>query len=80
MQLLMMPLKKKQLIKRMPDLDGADSTQDVYFTVKDSNLVRNQIDEKTVVYLDFYIEDPQKNPNDETIGTGNDKIYLKKVD
>lgn len=27
-------------------LDGADSTQDVYFTVKDSNLVRNQIDEK----------------------------------
>ena len=41
-------------------LDGADSTQDVYFTVKDSNLVRNQIDEKTVVYLDFYIEDPQK--------------------
>lgn len=61
-------------------LDGADSTQDVYFTVKDSNLVRNQIDEKTVVYLDFYIEDPQKNPNDETIGTGNDKIYLKKVD
>ncbi|CBK94911.1 hypothetical protein ERE_31400 [Agathobacter rectalis M104/1] len=61
-------------------LDGADSTQDVYFTVKDSNLVRNQIDEKTVVYLDFYIEDPQKNPKDETIGTGNDKIYLKKVD
>ena len=61
-------------------LDGADSTQDVYFTVKDSNLVRNQIDEKTVVYLDFYIEDPQKNPNDETIGTGDDKIYLKKVD
>ncbi len=61
-------------------LDGADSTQDVYFTVKDSNLVRNQIDEKTVVYLDFYIEDPQKNPNDETIGTGDNKIYLKKVD
>lgn len=61
-------------------LDGADGTQDVYFTVKDSNLVRNQIDEKTVVYLDFYIEDPQKNPKDETIGTGNDKIYLKKVD
>lgn len=61
-------------------LDGADNTQDVYFTVKDSNLVRNQIDEKTVVYLDFYIEDPQKNPKDETIGTGNDKIYLKKVD
>lgn len=61
-------------------LDGADSTQDVYFTVKDSNLVRNQIDEKTVVYLDFYIEDPQKNPKDETIGTGDDKIYLKKVD
>lgn len=61
-------------------LDGADSTQDVYFTVKDSNLVRNQIDEKTVVYLDFYIEDPQKNSTDETIGTGNDKIYLKKVD
>lgn len=60
-------------------LDGADSTQDVYFTVKDSNLVRNQIDEKTVVYLDFYIEDPQKNPNDETIGTGDDKIYLKKM-
>ena len=28
----------------------------------------------------FYIEDPQKNPNDETIGTGDDKIYLKKVD
>ena len=61
-------------------LDGADSTQDVYFTVKDSNLVRNQIDEKTVVYMGFYIEDPQKNPNDETIGSGNDKIYLKKVD
>lgn len=61
-------------------LDGADSTQDVYFTVKDSNLVRNQIDDKTVVYMGFYIEDPQKNPNDETIGTGDDKIYLKKVD
>lgn len=61
-------------------LDGADSTQDVYFTVKDSNLVRNQIDEKTVVYMGFYIEDPQKNQNDETIGSGNDKIYLKKVD
>lgn len=61
-------------------LDGADSTQDVYFTVKDSNLVRNQIDEKTVVYMGFYIEDPQKNQNDETIGFGNDKIYLKKVD
>ena len=61
-------------------LDGADYTQDVYFTVKDSNLVRNQIDEKTVVYLDFYIEDPKKNPKDETIGTGYDKIYLKKVD
>lgn len=61
-------------------LDGADSTQDVYFTVKDSNLVRNQIDDKTVVYMDFYIEDPQKNPKDETIGTGDDKIYLKKVD
>lgn len=61
-------------------LDGADSTQDVYFTVKDSNLVRNQIDEKTVVYMGFYIEDPQKNQNDETIGTGNDTIYLKKVD
>ena len=30
--------------------------------------------------MDFYIEDPQKNPNDETIGTGDDKIYLKKVD
>lgn len=60
-------------------LDGADSTQDVYFTVKDSNLVRNQIDEKTVVYLGFYIEDPQKNPNDETIGSGDDTIYLKKV-
>lgn len=61
-------------------LDGADSTQDVYFTVKDSNLVRNQIDEKTVVYMGFYIEDPQKNQNDEKIGTGNDTIYLKKVD
>lgn len=61
-------------------LDGADSTQDVYFTVKDSNLVRNQIDEKTVVYMGFYIEDPQKNQNDEKIGTGDDKIYLKKVD
>lgn len=60
-------------------LDGADSTQDVYFTVKDSNLVRNQIDDKTVVYMGFYIEDPQKNPNDETIGTGDDKIYLKKM-
>ena len=54
MQLLMMPLKKKQLIKRMPETRcGADSTQDVYFYGKDSNLVRNQIDEKTVVYLDF---------------------------
>lgn len=61
-------------------LDGADSTQDVYFTVKDSNLVRNQIDEKTVVYMGFYIEDPQKNQNDEKIGTGDDTIYLKKVD
>lgn len=61
-------------------LDGADSTQDVYFTVKDSNLVRNQIDEKTVVYMGFYIEDPQKDQNDEKIGTGNDTIYLKKVD
>ena len=31
-------------------LDGADSTQDVYFTVKDSNLVRNQIDELLFIW------------------------------
>ena len=59
-------------------LDGADSTQDVYFTVKDSNLVRNQIDEKTTVNMNFFIEGT-KNDHDREIDDNGNTIYLKEM-
>ena len=59
-------------------LDGVDNKQDVYFTVKDSNLVRNQIDDQTVVYMDFYIEGTEQD-YDENLGSADNPIYVKKV-
>ena len=59
-------------------LDGADSTQDVYFTVKDSNLVRNQIDEKTTVNMNFFIEGTEDDHDREIDDDGN-TIYLKEM-
>lgn len=35
---------------------------------------------KNCCLFGFLYRGSAKNPNDETIGTGNDKIYLKKVD
>lgn len=65
-------------------LDGIDTTRDVYFTVTDTNNLKNQITSKTRVYTQFYIEcskeDYEKDKNDKRIlETGKGTVYLQEV-
>lgn len=60
------------------DDEGNIATQDVYFTVKDTNMLRNQVDKDTTVNMSFYIEGT-KDDNDKVIDDNGNTIYLKEM-
>ena len=60
------------------DDEGNIATQDVYFTVKDTNMLRNQVDKDTTVNMRFFIEGTEKD-HDKVIDDGGNKIYLKEM-
>ena len=62
--------------KNNPAVDGELATEDVYFTVKDTNMIRNQLDKDTVVHVNFYTEGTATD-YDKTITENNTTIYLK---
>ncbi len=64
-------------------VDGADAYKEAFFTLKDTNLIRNS--KSTVCYADFYIpvseteyNDNQNNPDYRTISADGKTVYLKK--
>lgn len=60
------------------DNDGNIATQDVYFTVKDTNMLRNQVDKDTTVNMSFFIEGT-KDDHDKEIDDDGNTIYLKEM-
>lgn len=60
------------------DDDGNIATQDVYFTVKDTNMLRNQVDKDTTVNMSFFIEGTEDDHDKEIDDNGN-TIYLKEM-
>lgn len=60
------------------DDEGNIATQDVYFTVKDTNMLRNQVDKDTTVNMNFYIEGTEKD-HDKVIDDDGNTIYLKEM-
>ncbi len=60
------------------DDDGNIATQDVYFTVKDTNMLRNQVDKDTTVNMSFFIEGT-KDDHDKEIDDNGNTIYLKEM-
>ena len=60
------------------DDDGKIATQDVYFTVKDTNMLRNQVDKDTTVNMNFYTEGT-KDDHDKEIDDDGNTIYLKEM-
>lgn len=60
------------------DDDGNIATQDVYFTVKDTNMLRNQVDKDTTVNMSFFIEGT-KDDHDKEIDYDGNTIYLKEM-
>lgn len=60
------------------DDEGNIATQDVYFTVKDTNMLRNQVDKDTTVNMNFYIEGTEKD-HDKVIDDNGNTIYLKEM-
>lgn len=60
------------------DNDGNIATQDVYFTVKDTNMLRNQVDKDTTVNMNFYTEGT-KDDHDKEIDDDGNTIYLKEM-
>ncbi len=60
------------------DDDGKIATQDVYFTVKDTNMLRNQVDKDTTVNMSFFIEGT-KDDHDKEIDDNGNTIYLKEM-
>ena len=60
------------------DDDGNIATQDVYFTVKDTNMLRNQVDKDTTVNMSFFIEGTEDDHDREIDDNGN-TIYLKEM-
>lgn len=60
------------------DNDGNITTQDVYFTVKDTNMLRNQVDKDTTVNMSFFIEGT-KDDHDKEIDDDGNTIYLKEM-
>ncbi len=60
------------------DDDGNIATQDVYFTVKDTNMLRNQVDKDTTVNMSFFIEGT-KDDHDKEIDDDGNTIYLKEM-
>lgn len=60
------------------DDEGNIATQDVYFTVKDTNMLRNQVDKDTTVNMRFFIEGTEAQ-HDKEIDDGGNTIYLKEM-
>lgn len=60
------------------DDKGNIATQDVYFTVKDTNMLRNQVDKDTTVNMSFFIEGT-KDDHDKEIDDDGNTIYLKEM-
>ena len=60
------------------DDEGNIATQDVYFTVKDTNMLRNQVDKDTTVNMSFFIEG-KKDDHDKEIDDDGNTIYLKEM-
>lgn len=60
------------------DDEGNIATQDVYFTVKDTNMLRNQVDKDTTVNMSFFIEGT-KDDHDKEIDDDGNTIYLKEM-
>lgn len=60
------------------DDKGKIATQDVYFTVKDTNMLRNQVDKDTTVNMSFFIEGT-KDDHDKEIDDDGNTIYLKEM-
>lgn len=60
------------------DDEGNIATQDVYFTVKDTNMLRNQVDKDTTVNMSFFIEGTEADHDKEIDDDGN-TIYLKEM-
>lgn len=60
------------------DDKGNIATQDVYFTVKDTNMLRNQVDKDTTVNMSFFIEGTEADHDREIDDNGN-TIYLKEM-
>lgn len=60
------------------DDKGNIATQDVYFTVKDTNMLRNQVDKDTTVNMNFYTEGT-KDDHDKEIDDDGNTIYLKEM-
>ncbi|WP_455721964.1 DUF5057 domain-containing protein [Agathobacter sp.] len=60
------------------DVENSNGKRDVYFTITDANSLPYQIDDKTIIHTDFYVESDSSN-YDKTIGSDGATIYLKKV-
>ena len=60
------------------DDEGNIATQDLYFTVKDTNMLRNQVDKDTTVNMSFFIEGT-KDDHDKEIDDDGNTIYLKEM-
>lgn len=56
-----------------------DKTVDVYFTVNDNNRIVNQVKDKTVEHVDFFIAGTSGDYTDMFVD-GKNTVYLKKVD
>lgn len=56
-----------------------DKTIDVYFTVNDNNRIVNQVKDKTVEHVDFFIAGTSGDYTDMFVD-GKNTVYLKKVD
>lgn len=64
--------------------EGSETTKDVYFTVTDTNNLKNQVVANTKVHTKFYIEcskeEYNKNKEDKrTLNTGSGTVYLQEV-
>lgn len=64
--------------------EGSETTKDVYFTVTDTNNLKNQVVANTIVHTKFYIEcskeEYNKNKEDKrTLNTGSGTVYLQEV-
>lgn len=68
-------------INQENNLDGNldEETQDVYFTITDTNSLRYQIKDKTMEHAKFYIECLPGEKSDKVIGKSGAEINLKQV-